>query len=528
MNQKNCKNCNNSFPLAPDDLTFYAKMDVPAPTLCPRCRMQRRMLFYNDRSLYKRTCGLCNKEVISGHRPDSKHPVYCQPCWWSDKWDPTEFGRDYDPSRSFFDQWKDLRDAVPLPSLSNIYASNTNSEYCNMTSYLKNCYLLFTSDFDEECAYSAYLEKSRRCYDVDHGMECELCYNSIGLYKCYRVMNSSNVTESMDISYSRDLRNCSHCFGCINLRGKQYCIFNEQKTKEQYFEEIKKYSRADAEKFFQTQPRKYMIGIGNTNVSGDHIFWSKNVRESYEIVGGEDMKYCQFFIIGGSKNCMDVTMWGSNLMQAYECCAVGNNQNNIKFTMECWNEASNLTFCKYILSPCSDLFGCIGLRNKKYCILNKQYSPEEYEKLKCLVIQHMKDNGTYGEFFPPELSLYGYNETLAQEYLPLTKEEALAQGFKWNEPEKREYKIGGDVIACEHCTRAFRLIESEKEFYAQMQIPVPKLCPNCRHYERLKLRNGVELYDRICMKCGAEFKTSYSPDRPEIVYCELCYNAEIL
>lgn len=535
MEEKICKNCQTQFLIEPDDFTFYQKLDVPPPTLCPDCRMVRRMLFYNDRALFKRTCGLCGKEVISAHRPDALYPVYCQPCWWSDKWDPMQYGRDYDPSRSFFEQWRDLRDAVPIASLNNIYASNINSEYVNMSSYLKNCYLLFTSDFDEECAYGSYLEKSKRCYDVDHGLECELCYNCIGLYKCYRVRNSMDITESMDIMYSRSLRNCSYCFGCINLRGKSYCIFNEQYTKEEYFEKIKTLPQEMPIDFFMTQPRRQIDGVGNTNVTGDRIFWSKNVYKSYEIVGAEDSKYCQLFIIDGSKNCMDVTMWGSNLMQAYECCAVGNNQNNIKFSLECWNEATNLTFCKHILSPCSDLFGCISLRNKKYCILNRQYDKSSYDKIVAQIIEKMKQDGEWGEFFPPVLSSYGYNESFANKYRPLAKEEILEKGYRYSEPEKREYQIGGDVIACDHkqnctqqCTGAFKLTQNEKDFYKTEMLAVPNLCPNCRHYERLKLRNPIGLYSRKCMKCGKDIETTYAPDRKEIVYCEECYNKEIL
>ena len=29
-------------------------------------------------------------------------------------------------------------------------------------------------------------------------------------------------------------------------------------------------------------------------------------------------------------------------------------------------------------------------------------------------------------------------------------------------------------------------------------------------------------------KCPNEFETSYAPDRPEIVYCEQCYQAEVI
>src|SRR3989338_2600235 len=126
-----CKNCQTTFLIEPDDATFYAKLDVPEPTLCPECRMQRRMLFYNDRSLYRGVCGFCKKEVISAYPPETKHPIYCQPCWWSDKLDAMEYGRTYDDSRSFFEQWRELRDAFPFPALNNIYASNVKSEYVN-------------------------------------------------------------------------------------------------------------------------------------------------------------------------------------------------------------------------------------------------------------------------------------------------------------------------------------------------------------------------------------------------------------
>ena len=454
----------------------------------------------------------------------------------------------FDSPRGEAGQFRELRDAFPLPALGNIYTSNLNSEYVNTCSYVKNCYLCFNSDFDEDCAYSDYLEKSRRCFDLDYGLQNELCYDSTNLFKCYRVQYSANVDESIDVLFSRDLKNCSNCLGCINLRNKQYCIFNEQKTKEEYFEELKKYDlksrdvienlKKKTQEFFLKYPRKHMTGKGSTNITGEYIYWSKNVRQSYELLGVEDSKYCQFFNIEGSKNCMDVTMWGSNLMQAYECLAVGNNQNNIKFCSESWHEASNLTYCSRILAPNSDLFGCIGLRNQQYCILNTKFEKSAYAQITNSIIEDMRKRGEYGEFFPASMSLIGYNESFANKYLPLSKEEALAKGFRWSEPEERNYEIGGDVIACEHkvrrggcnqqCTTAFRLTTAEKDFYQQFGIATPRLCPNCRHYERLQLRNPIALYSRQCAKCSNDIETSYSPDRKELVYCEACYQAEVV
>lgn len=94
--------------------------------------------------------------------------------------------------------------------------------------------------------------------------------------------------------------------------------------------------------------------------------------------------------------------------------------------------------------------------------------------------------------------------------------------------------ILNQVIACEHggscnhqCMGAFKIIASELEFYRKMNLALPRLCSNCRHYARLAQRTPFKLWDRQCTKCGKDIKTSYAPDRPEIVYCEGCYNSEV-
>ena len=245
--------------------------------------------------------------------------------------------------------------------------------------------------------------------------------------------------------------------------------------------------------------------------------------------------------------------------------------------MSCWS-GFNINYSIFCHNS-ENLFGCVGINKNQYCILNKQYTKEQYEELVPKIIQHMNDMPyidskgrvyKYGEFFPAELSPFCYNETIAQEYFPLTKEEAIEQGYKWKDREERNYTIDiknedipddikevnesiiGKVIECEHkgtcneqCTEAFKIIPQELQFYQRMNLPLPHLCPNCRHYQRLKQRNPLKLWHRTCMcgsaglpqsttkhfhgdePCTVEFETSYSPDSPEIVYCEKCYQGEV-
>jgi len=239
--------------------------------------------------------------------------------------------------------------------------------------------------------------------------------------------------------------------------------------------------------------------------------------------------------------------------------------------MFCYNDTREISYCNDIQNS-SNLFGCIGLRNQHYCILNKQYTKEEYEALVSKIIQHMNEMPyidklnrvyRYGEFFPPEFSPFGYNETIAQEFFPINSEIAAKFGYNWETEEVKnrpqptilpenlpdhikdvDNPILKEIIGCVHkgecheqCTGVFKIVQPELEFYRRMNLPLPKLCPNCRHYERLKQRNPLKLWHRQCMcdknhphhsgRCPNEFETSYSPDRPEIVYCEQCYQAEV-
>ena len=83
-----------------------------------------------------------------------------------------------------------------------------------------------------------------------------------------------------------------------------------------------------------------------------------------------------------------------------------------------------------------------------------------------------------------------------------------------------------EVLACEKCGKAFRLISLEFQLLKKFKFPVPRKCPDCRHMERMSRINPPQLWDRQCAKCGKDIQTSYAPERKEIVYCEECYQAE--
>ena len=99
---KICQNCTQEFRIEPEDFVFYEKIRVPPPTWCPECRMIRRFMFRNERNLYRRKDDVSGKEIFSMYPPEVPVKIYEKDYWWSDAWDATEYGKDYDFSRPFF------------------------------------------------------------------------------------------------------------------------------------------------------------------------------------------------------------------------------------------------------------------------------------------------------------------------------------------------------------------------------------------------------------------------------------------
>ena len=557
---KICQSCKAQFVIEPDDFGFYEQMKVPPPTWCPQCRLLRRMNWYGYRILYRRKCDLTGEPIITFYHPDLPCKVYKQEAWWGDGWDPLSYGREYDFSRSFFAQYKELLDAVPRAALHTEYTTMINSEYSNSSSYQKNCYLCFKHITGEDTAYTNVALRTKNSFDVAYSADPELCYEIVDVRRCYQAFFSQDCEDCRDVYFCNDLVGCSDCVGCTGLRKKQYCIFNEQLTKEEYQKRFAEFDfgtpesisefRAKAYKLSLLSPRKAFYGHNNANSSGEYVYNSKNARDVYFVSDSENVRYSQLFMKGGTKNAYDFTAFGSSSEWVYEATWTGLNTNNVKFSV--WNYRNHDTEYTFGCHGAGNLFGCVGMRKGEYCILNKQYTKEEYFELVGRIKKQMMEipyidklgrEYRYGEALPAEFSPWPYNETTAYEFFPITKEEALTNGFSWRDPDPREYKeatmvvpehikdvtdeILKAILKCESCAKNYQVIPMELQFLRRFKFPIPRQCPLCRDRARIRQLNPMQTHNRKCDKCQKSITTSYSPDRKEIVYCEQCYQAEV-
>ncbi|MFA6515124.1 MAG: hypothetical protein WCT42_02555 [Candidatus Paceibacterota bacterium] len=587
---KNCQNCHQDFTIEPDDFSFYENMNVPAPTFCYLCRAQRRMAWRNENSLFKRKSDFSGKDIFSAFSPDSPVKVYEKDVWLSDKWDSMEYGRDYDFFKNFFEQFSDLLYSVPLKNLNLV--NGVNSDYCNNFTDPKNCYLSFNGKNGEDCMYCNGVTFLKECIDTSHCGKSEKCYEGFWLTSCSNIIFSSHCESSFNLAFCLNCVGCHDCFGCVGLRKKEYYINNKQYTKEEYKEKIKEYNlssflglekiKKETKTFWQKFPRKFIEGYQNVDVSGNYISHSKNIKNSDLVREGENIKYCQYLQeLPGCKDCYDYTSWGDSARFVYECSACGIGVNNIKF---CYNVQENVHDIEYsyMCSGSSDLFGCVGLKKKQYCIFNKQYKKEEYFELVNKIKKHMDEMPyvskkgiiyKYGEFFPAEFSPFAYNETIAIEYFTLSKEEAIKENYLWRDSKDRNYLItlksedlpddikdvNNDITSetiscmcngnCSHqCTTAFKIIPEELQFYRKLNLPLPRYCFKCRSGERLKQRTLLQTVKRKCQctgdgtdnnsyknntvhsheskHCNVEFETNYINEN-DLLYCEKCYQQEV-
>lgn len=486
--------------------------------------------------------------MIANFSPDKRHKVYSREAWWSDAWNAKDYSRDFDFTRSFTEQFNELTKAVPHCNLIT-----TNCENCDYTNFYlnsRNSYLIFGGANSEDCMYGKYIVQSKNCVDNLAIYNCELCYECIGcekLYNCKFTFNSRNCSDCLMID---NCQGCKNCIGCFGLTQKEYYIFNQPYSKEDYEKFAKEYEYLTPEKIeslrqklqelSRTLPHRHAQNFNSENCIGNNIYSSKNCEHCFDINECEDSKFLNFS--PKSRNTYDVVFSAPGpLDYCYQICS-GVGMTNCIFTYLVWYGSD--IYYSINCHNCKNIFGCVGLKSQQYCIFNKQFTKDEYEIEVAKIITHMQKTGEWGEYFDYSSSQFGYNETVAQEYFPLREKQAKNLNANWHADIREKFEgmpqnnipediktVPDDIITkvftCEVTGRPYKIIPQELEFYRRQGIPLPHRHPDQRHMDRIALHAPYRLFKKDCAKCGSAMQTTYAPNRPETVYCEKCYLEEV-
>lgn len=505
------------------------------------------MLFRNFFSLYKRKCDATWKQILSAYHDDVTFPVFAMNEWRGDSWDAFDYGVDINLDQDIFSQIKKLHNTVPRINIMNIDCENT--EYCNMSANSKNCYLVWWNIFNEDCYYGHIVWRSKNCFDCLYLYDCELCYQCVDCIESYKIHFGIDVENCSESSFLINCKWCKSCFWCVGLNNKEYCIYNDQYTKEEYLSKIKELkpkTQKDIdiiwkklEELKPDQVVKFFHGYNYEDVTWDYIYHSKNIHNSYDIKKSENLKYCT--TLESFTNSYDCNYSGKSCDLSYNCMSTYWYHNI--FCHNCLSESQNMIYCDncYYSNNC---FACVWLKNQEYCIFNKQYTKEEYEKLVPQLIDKMISDNQRWEFFPENVSSFAYNESIVSEYYPLKKNEAVSKWYNRRDKAITQYdwpvykaktidhyldkqtqqEVLSGILQCESSWKPYRIIRKELEFLTKMWLPLPNKHPDIRHQERMNLRNPRKLRDRKCDNCNIDLKTTYSPNTKEKVYCDKCYD----
>ena len=559
---KKCRLSGKEFFVTDKDLEFYNKISpifgwkkysIPSPTLCPVERARRRLAFRNPKTIYLRKSSFSDKTIFSQHSIEKPYPVYENEIYYGNDWSPLEYGANFTTESDFLSQFQKLHNQVPhyARPVDNLI----NSDYCSSSTRLKDCYLCFNGGDSEKILYSLWFKRCFWCIDCTlmfDSRQCFMCVDIENCDTCFYIQNSHHCNECF---YCDECSGCQNCFSCSNLHNKKYCIANQQYSREDYFRKVSDITKntPNVQMLFQQwsihQPKKHLHLLKAENCIGDLLVNAKDSFYCFECSDVQGLRYCDTIKTG--HDCMDISSFGWNPAWSYECASLGHNANHILFCYQVLQDVKDVyysSFCQTV----SDCFWCVWFHSHEHhCILNRPYSVSEYEQLCWKIVDHMRSTGEWWEFFPHELSPFGYNETVAQEYFPLSEEEVRSRGWNWyNAPEKTfewdafaplsvsEYDektvwfekaqknidtLLGGVIRCEVTGKPFKIIKQEPAFYIEHRLPIPNKHPDQRHADRMALRNPRELHERICPECQKKMITTYGTDRAEKVVCEECY-----
>ena len=559
METRNCKNCNTLFEILDRDLEFYEKISprieeeiikIPSPKLCPDCRQQRRLSFLNERNLYRRECDITKKNIISIFSPDKEIKVFESKEWWWDNWTAFDYWKNPNFEKSMFDNFKELFLEVPKSSLTVI--NSENSEYNNFLSYSKNTYMSFGSEKIEDSSYVSSSQKIKKSFDI---WWSDSINDSYEVFDCYRVY------KSFYVSSSKDLSNCNFCDNCLNcqfctfssgLVNKKYCIMNKEYSKEEYEKKLSELNFFEANriseykeiyrKFLLTIPHKYNHSENIEKSIGDYIY---NVKNSFCIFNGvelEDSSYA--YECGWTSKLWDCSHTYKGGWNNLESIGISNSF-KILFSFDI-NDSEYIYYSAHMFN-CKNCILCTWMKSAEYCILNKQYTKKEYQILARKIFNYMKKTWEWWEFFPSSISLFWYNETVALEYSPLSKEEVKQRWFNWSDykapfPKVKKIipasKLPNNIkdvpddilnwaIECSESKKLFKIMVWELDFYRRHNIWIPKNHPDERHRQRLNKRNPRKLLKRKCDICEVDIQTTYSLNRDEKILCQVCYEKEM-
>ena len=589
-----CIYCGENFIITDLEEELLQKYRFKNPEHCPTCNFKILNSYINDKHLYNRIDSQSWKKIISIFSEDFDWKVIDAKDYRNFIVDDWGFYFKKEIWENIFSDFFELNKIFPH-SARLIYPGLENSDFSSHVGWSKNLYLSY-------CVFA-------NCEDIFYSFRvlgwCKNIFSSYNIVWSSNIYNSANVSNSFNISYSEcivnssnllycsDINNSSNCIFSFNQVNSKYKIFNKQYSKEEYkkiekeiIEKIKNKKEFNVllnnyKNFQKNELVKESLSLNNNEkVIWDTVYNSKN---SFNVFTGNSLE-----------NCVNImTSWVSSddkIINIINSIELWWNCENAIWSNNFWINAYNIFFSFWVaekskniyysvdIESCEEMMFCVWLKNKKYCILNKQYEKQEYFEKKEEIINKLIIENKWWDSLWLEFKKFPYNDTLSYDYFKINKiinfdksETIVDENSNWtitiledkfiskaildlgwekkidiifrtknkeiNIPENANTILSKNlpniddvnsdilkkVIICEISWRPFRIIEQELEFLKKKGFPLPKIHHELRIEKLVNSRPFWQLFIQKCDKCWEDTPSIFKQKPEYKTYCESCY-----
>ena len=553
--KKNCRVTGQTFAISPEEVAAFQRHEVPLPAISPEERLRRLLSFRNDSRFYWRECSASSERIFSAYPPNAPYPVVAEDIWWSDRWDGLQFAQEFDFGSAFFEQLHELWKKAPRPAAHVRDSSSVKASH--RVTNCHECFLVWDCRDSTNSFYSHHLSDCQHCADCFYCRGCRNCYECVDCHACDSLLFSEHAHLCSESAFLFNCSKCDHCLFCANLEGCSYYVFNEKVTPEEFERfrnewELSERARREAayerfREFLKDVPTPHLYQTSSTNVSGNYIFSSKDVTRSFFCENVEDT-FGGFFLTDAKEILDSYGFPSSGLQRVSQSVSVGYGAKEVYNSVECWKDVERLDYCFYC-EESSDLFACAGLRGKQYCILNKQYSKNDYHDKRDELVTHLRAKKMWRVSLPTVFSDFAYNQSSANDVMPLNKIQAEMMKFAWagedefvrpsqllgssgTSPAERfqdvptsvdslsEVDLSQAVFLCELSGKPYQFTQQETELYRRQQVAPPSRSFEQRYRERLQRLAFRGLQEATSSVSEKEFVTSFSKSWPQPVVDE--------
>lgn len=537
------------------EISYYRKFGSPPSKYSPQTRLKLLGGFRSGFEIFWNRHAFTGEPILSYIHPDVPIPVISDTEWHAlDIGAMPEYQGQIDPLKSFFDQFRDLVRKVPMGARRE-WKNVVNTIGSGMWD-VEDCYMAFSTVGVKRSMYTFYcLEGSEDMVQSVHVNASQNCFAATQITRCHSCNVAVISFDCLKCDFIFDCRNCEFVFGGSNLRNKKYVWFNEQLSREEWERrrtEVDLSCRSTFKRYQQqflamvemaAYPENF--NVNSPECTGDYLIDGLRSRDCYTSLRLTDCAWMH-----GSKEAESSAFCvGAYPATQLFMCAMVTNSSQVKFCMTC-GRSQNIEYC-FNCHDCENCFGCVGLRNKKFCIFNKQYSEEEYwiklDEIKCAML----DRGEYGDFFPQDLSPSATQFSHSTMYFDLTTEEIKALGAPILDPDKgvvlapkktveepaRNVQDVPDCLAQvdpatwvskpfidQALNRRWSVVPKEFAFYQSHNLPFPEEHYSSRLRKQILLMNLPEYQTSTCVVCQKSIRVAKNKTFPHRrLHCMDCY-----